>query len=164
MLEQQRLLIKTGEPSPDRKRLILDAGTHAPLGYAAWLPCTGPRWLRWLTPPALAVHEAEDEPLLFTVQRPWGLLRRWEVRDADEHRVGTFRDWVVLDRYDRRLARIERAGPAALRFRGPEGNELASLARGAEGMELAFAAELEGEPFAKMLLLAPALVLGQDSA
>jgi hypothetical protein len=160
MLEQQRLLIKPWETTTGRRRPILDALTGALLGFAVWQAERGPRWLRWLTHPVLAVHEAEDEPLLFTVHRPWGLLWRWEVRDADGHPVGTFRRRLIRNRWNDALAQIEPSPHAGtLWFRNPDGRQLAALTRNEEGMALAFADELEGEPFVKMLLLASVLVL-----
>src|SRR5205085_1385714 len=63
-------------------RLISDEN-GAPLGVALWRPLAAPRWLDWALPPRVAVHESDDEPLLFTAQRVWIPLPKWEVRDAD---------------------------------------------------------------------------------
>ncbi len=108
---------------------------------------------------ALEVCESEDESLLFTVRRQWGLEVRWEVCDADGHRVGMIGSEFLLDRFGRCLALVEPSGDAGrIHFRSLEGVELAALTlRGAE-MLLRFALPPEGDPFVKMVLLGAALV------
>jgi hypothetical protein len=87
------------------------------------------------------------------------LTTRWEVCDADGHRVGSLRGEVIRDRSGLSLAVLERLPDrSGARFRGPDGRELGTLTRCAEGVEMTFSAEIDGEPFVKMLLLAMALV------
>jgi hypothetical protein len=158
MLEQPALLIRAPSQSagPTRQDIVhAESGTR--VGFVRWQP-TGWSWLRWLVPPLALVHEVEDEPLLFTLQRVWSLEPRWEVRDADGHLVGSIAREFLLDRYGRCLALVERTGdPARIRFRSPEGQELGQLARQGSEARLEFALPPEGDPFAKMVMLATAL-------
>lgn len=161
MLEQQNLLLRPWATSAGGlgSRAILDPASGAPLGFACWRAAAGPCWRRWLAPAALAVHESDDEPLVFTVQRVWGLTPRWEVRDADGHYVGMLREQRLHDRYDRGLAAIERSPDrSTARFRGPDGRELGALSRSGDTTELTFTPSVDGQPFVKMVLLAAALL------
>ena len=78
MLENGALLLRPCTASPaaaalEPARAVLDALTGAPLGFAGWRRRA---WPRWLSRPVLAVHEADDAPLLFTVHGLWGLAGR----------------------------------------------------------------------------------------
>jgi hypothetical protein len=151
MLEYPTLLLPPRGASATQA--IVDASTGAPLGRARWRG--GPWWERLLCP-TLAVHEHEDEPLLFTVRRCWGLRPRHEVRDAEGRRVGFLQGPRVRNRFGRELAvlRQEEGGAA---FRTPDGRSLALLTAGPEGVQVAFSTDIDAEPFVKMLLLAAAL-------
>ena len=159
MLEQQALLLRHWSPAsgPDRRRDIVDPATGQRLGFAArTLPAR--TWLRWFTRPVVSVHEEEDESLLLLIHPLWGWLSSWDVRDADNHRVGVCRGAVLQDRFGMLLAGLERESDGSTwTFRGPDGVELGRLALSSEGTRLTFADGLEGNPFAKMLLLAKAL-------
>jgi hypothetical protein len=159
MLERGTLLLRPwAAQRAARVREVVEADGGRLLGRAYCQQPEADWWQRLLRPEALAVHEGEDEPLLFTVERPWRLAPRWQVRDADAHRVAALRSGWVLDRYSQPLAHLERAGSAgwALRMRG--GRELARLARADDGVLFHFAPDVQGEPFVKMALLAAALV------
>src|SRR5262249_47263381 len=102
MLEQHALLLRPwtrwagrdpARANCDRIRPLLDAATGIGLGFACWRWPVGPAWWRWLRGPALAVYETEDASLLFGAAWSWVPLPRWQVRDADAHRVGTLRHW-----------------------------------------------------------------------
>jgi hypothetical protein len=136
---------------------IACAETGQPLGFARRPPQPARPWWRRLRPPPLAVHELEDEPLVFTVRRPWFLSPRREVRDADENPVGSVRGSRVENIYGRTLATLVRASePGERVFRTPGGYELARLSPSPEGLRLAFAPGVD-DPFLRMLLLAAAL-------
>ncbi|HZT81381.1 MAG TPA: hypothetical protein VFA26_14220, partial [Gemmataceae bacterium] len=94
MLEEQTLLLG---PWAAGGRAVVAPATGRPLGVVRRQRAARPWWLRWLAGPVLAVHEADDEPLLFTVRRAWGLGRR-EVCDADGRLVGRLRGDRLLDR------------------------------------------------------------------
>jgi hypothetical protein len=112
----------------------------------------------WFGLPILVIHEAEDEPLLFTLRRRLTLPASWEVRDADGHHVG-----VVGTRYLEVCTRpswlnTAASGPAGAAFQDPKGRELATLSTVEDGWLLSFAPELDGDPFTRMVLLGAALV------
>src|SRR3954471_16060212 len=111
MLEQQTLLLRPWTSAPDAGgaaspiRPIL-APNGQLLGFAC-RPATASGWLGWLgwlARPVLAGHEAEDEPLLFTVHRLCGWTVSWDVHDADDHWVGAFRRRGLQDQLGHFLA------------------------------------------------------------
>jgi hypothetical protein len=157
MLEQRVLLLRP--PDPSGRRLITDPATGAPLGFARRHCPTGSRWWQRLRP-VLAVHEHEDEPLVFTVRRCWTLLPVREVREAEGRRIGLLQGTLIQDGFGQNLA-VRLWGPDRKRtvYRGPDGLDLAELAPGASGLCLTFPEALDSDPFLKMLLLAAALSL-----
>lgn len=148
MLERQALLIRP--PDATGRRGIVDPESGAALGHA------GRRRPRLLT--VLEVREVEDEPLLFTARRWWLVGPIWAIRDADGNGVGFVGGTWVQNHWGRRVAGREPAGPGRTLFRGRQGQELAAIQDDKEGRRLLFSAELDGEPFVKMLLLAAALL------
>jgi hypothetical protein len=133
------------------------------------------------------VLENEDASLLLIVQPRWGWRRRWEILDADHRRVGSFRSgrfawspdvvklWrlatpvdsgrhrflgtLVEDWYGRVLAWIEAPitrSPA--RLIAPDGEVVGTVAERGPDTVVKFAVVLEGNPFAKMALLAAVLL------
>ena len=102
MLESPTLLVRPSDPSG--VRAIVDTATRKPLGYAR--PGRRPWW--GLGPAVLEVHEQEDEPLLFTLRRGWGLTPRHEVRDAEGMPVGLVDGRFLRDGWGRCVA----VGPA----------------------------------------------------
>jgi hypothetical protein len=163
MLEEPTLLLRpwagSGRAAHRARREIASPVTGAPLGFARWRPTGLPLWRRWLDAPVLAVHEAQDEPLLCTIQRFWWFGPFWEVYEADGHRVATVTRDQITDRYGRPLAVRRRGRQGTVLWARPGGGgELALVTNGADGIRLHFADDLAGKPFAKMALLAAALV------
>jgi hypothetical protein len=114
---------------------------------------------------ALEIRETDDEPLLFTLLRPWFHNRAWEVFDAEDRPVGSLRGNLVRDRFGHHLAEVEQlAGGNGFRFGSRDGNELAVLRPDDAGSQLIFAEDLLGDPFARMLLLAGGLALTHSPA
>lgn len=155
MLEQPLLLLRPRDASP--RRAIVDAPTGVPLGFARRLPAAERPWWGQLGRPVLAVHEHEDEPLLFTVRRCWSLLPWHEVQDADGRSVGQVLEGLVENCYGRRVAVLRREADGGATFRGAGDAVLARLTEDASGLRIAFSADVENDPFIKMLLLAAAL-------
>jgi hypothetical protein len=156
MLEQAALLLRPWAPAAGaaRGRVVLDAVAGTPLGVAR-TPARPGGW-RWLARPALEVCETEDESLLCTVQRGWWPGSPWHVREAEGHLVGTVSGPSVVDRLGRTVALLRDSGGGGS-FLDPAGVELGRLERRPDGLRLTFAVWLEGDPFARMLLLAAAL-------
>ncbi len=155
MLEKRVLLVRPRTAAATQP--ILDAESGQPLGFANWRPAAEGPWWRRLAPAVVAVHEQEDEPLVFTVHRPWSLWPRREVRDADGRPVGSLRGGRVFDSGGvavAELAAVDSTPELVFRTRGRR--ELARLTPGPDGLRLAFSPDL-GDPFVRMLLLAAAL-------
>jgi hypothetical protein len=155
MLEHSTLLVRPRGAAP--VQAIVAADTGAPLGLARWTGGEAPPWWWPFDNRVLAVHEYEDEPLLFTVRRCWGLVSCQEVRDAEGHRVGTLAGSRVRNRFGRKLAVLCREGRGTWAFRGLGGEPLARVTGDERGRQVAFGPGVEGDPFAKMLLLAAVL-------
>jgi hypothetical protein len=148
MLERQALLIRPEDATG--RRVIVDPETGTPVGHAFRS--------RGLLRGTLEVREAEDEPLLFTVRGGWLPWPGRAVRDAEGHAVGWVGAKWVKNRWGRRVAVLEAGGRGRSVFRGRQGRELALLQEEKDGSRLRFRAEIDGEPFFKMLLLAAALM------
>jgi hypothetical protein len=151
MLEESELLL--GQPGRDAGRDIA-AASGAPVGSARWRPPGRPAWWRFGRR-VLEVREHDDEPLVFTVRRCWGLLSRYEVRDADGHGIGYVLGPWLQDSYGGCLAvcRPEAGGVLA-----PDGDVLAAVSNGGGATRVRFASSAAGDPFLKMMLLAAALL------
>jgi hypothetical protein len=164
MLEHPVLLLQTSAAArarADTNRApactIEDPVTSQLLGVARWQRPSRRSWLSWLRWPLLLVHEAGDEPLVFTVQRCWGVARYWEICDADHHLVAVARGPWLFDRFGDCLA-WTRFLADGCQLNGRDGVELAHWIRSGEELQLTFAEEVRGEPFVKMALLGAALV------
>ncbi|HEV3204428.1 MAG TPA: hypothetical protein VGY77_08600 [Gemmataceae bacterium] len=153
----------------DRKP-IRDLTTEVYLGFARRKRVVISSWIPWPAWPVIEVFETEDASLLFTTYcRSW--FRTWEVVDAENHLVGCLRPGPgsshatkklpgirINDSSIQSIAWMERpAAPSTGRILGPAGKELGFLAPSDQGTELRFAASLQGDPFAKMLILAACL-------
>lgn len=155
MLEHATLLLLA--PNPPSKQIV-EPSTGAPLGFAR--PRRRRFWERAFGGPLLEVHEHEDGSLLCTIRR--GLL--WPYRrlvyDADGFLVGAVRGRRLEDPPGRVFA-VRRPNPdgAGEVFLDADGRTLAALRQEKEGVSVAFAEAITGDPFAKMLVLAAALSL-----
>jgi hypothetical protein len=146
------------QPIERCQRVICAAASREPLGQARWRPGTTLTWLRWLIGPILEVVETEDESLLFTLRRVRGWRASWEVRDADGRLIGSVSPDEAWDPIGRRVARLQAASEGSTRrWLMPEGHDLGTVTSAAEGTLVSFGPFLDGNPFAKMLLLATTL-------
>jgi hypothetical protein len=133
---------------------ITDPTSGQPLGVARWRTPRRHLFAR----PVLEVHEADDEPLVSTVHRHWLFRRTWHVRDADGERVGSIRGTCLRGRFGQLLARCQPSPEGGVSFQSHERRELATLIGAAKEVQMTFAAEVQGDPFVKMVLLAAALL------
>ena len=150
MLEQRVLLVRSRTASA--VQAIVDGESGAALGSVRWKSESPSSWWRLFGRCVMAVHEHEDEPLLFTLRRAWSLLPRREVRDAENQPVGSLLGRLVQDQHGRAVASLQDGI-----FRSPRQHVLAELASAPDGLRLSFHADVADEPFVKMLLLAAAL-------
>jgi hypothetical protein len=154
MLEHRVLLVRP--PRVSAVQVIDDGDSGAPLGFVRRVAATPGSWWLSFGRSLLAVHEHEDEPLLFTIRRAWSLLPRREVCDADGWPVGSLLGRFVHDRHGRTVAALQ-VGNGCGSFRSPSQRTLAEWTTIAEGVRIEFHPDIAGEPFVKMLLLAAAL-------
>jgi hypothetical protein len=105
----------------------------------------------------LHVHEQEEAPLVFTVRRDCLWWAQRAVCDAEGQCVGYVSGRSVRDR-NHLLYAVPRPDSDGVVYERPGGEPLAATAHTADGLELAFTDRVERDPFAKMLLLAAALL------
>jgi hypothetical protein len=143
---------------PVTTRTILDPATRSFLGLARCSHQSATVWFGYMARPTVEVFETEDESLLFTITRTWGLGTGWVVCDADGHRIGTLRSNLVRDQRGRQLATLEPSAPGTpRRWLAPDGQELGTIAVAGEGLLATFSMAIADNPFVKMLLLATLL-------
>lgn len=165
MLESSELLIlpwkfipaTAQDPSPGWTRRVLDPVTGARLGFVT---SSTRRWagLSWCQRHQLDVFEDPDASSLMSVRRPWGVLRMWQVHDADERYIGAVYQGYLFDGVGYFFAYAEpSAGPTTHFFtRGRV--HLGSWTNLPDGAgRLVFTPCLESSPFARMILLGRAL-------
>ncbi len=139
-------------------RAVADAAGKT-LGHVRQAPQRGPRWLRWLDRRTLEVCEAPDGSLVFSLRRGWGWPGAWQLIDADGRLVGALRGRAIVDGFGQWLALVEQPDASNRgRFLAIEGHELGNYSLDGGGPRISFAPEMEGNPFAKMMLLGAILV------
>jgi hypothetical protein len=142
-------------------RAIVEPVTDLSLGFAVWDAAGLSGFFSWLGRKKVQVFESEDESLLMTLYRPWGLSRKWEVVDAEERRIGRlFRD-VVLDGMGELLATMSAYGDGLeMALRDPEGAILATWRDiPGQGRYFRFGEAVADNPFLRMAVLAGVLAL-----
>ena len=135
------------------------ADTGVPVGSARRMSARPAIWW-WVGRTVMEVREADDEPLLFSICRRWGLWSRYDIRDADDVYVGGLRGIQVWDAFGAPLASLGAdEGTGARRWVGLAGSVLAEVRADTEGTHLRFTDEASGSPFVRMVLLAAVLML-----
>lgn len=183
MLESRSLLLEwvaAAAGAPDRRHnwahadrvLVRDRNGTAILGVAQ-RPDTPTSWFR--RGREVEVLEGEDRALLFTLRRYWFVTPFWLVDDSEGSRVGTIKNararQYQFDRRDSPIARLpseRESGVLVETVNGAEGqvltpynSVLASLRLLPEHTVVEFGDDLAGDPFARMLVLATALLWGR---
>ncbi|MFL5241121.1 MAG: hypothetical protein ACJ8FY_03355 [Gemmataceae bacterium] len=164
MLEYSRLLLhlrsaskrQAGSPPPIVLGEIVEPVERLALGTIRQQR-RRPRWWPLGGQSSLAIHEQDDNPLLFTIHRLWTWPRAWEIRDADGTVVGRTRRGVILPWQSLITAISAVHQGQTLIFLTPAGKQLGTLLSQEEGLLLAFAEELHEDPLTKMLLLGAVL-------
>jgi hypothetical protein len=158
MLESSSLLILPWHDDPSRGgwiRLIADGATTTALGLVCARAPAAASWLSWLRGQRLEVLEGDDAALLMMLIRPWGLSRAWQVQDAEERAVGTVHPLQLVDSEGGRRGIVDRQDSKHGRILGAESQALAHYeVKPDHAAVLRFAADLEPNPFLRMLLLA----------
>lgn len=140
------------EPSAPHVMTVLDASSQR-LGLVREAARS------WFAPRLLEVFELDDESLVFRLQR--GLLSGWAVSDAEGQMVGRLSGWqanLLEDGGGRPVGSVQQLSAATTQIVAHDARELGRFEQSARGVELSFAADLTGEPFLKMLVLAATLV------
>jgi hypothetical protein len=158
MLEQPELLLGPWvRTDRGRRRVISAPATRQVLGGVR---APTPTWLSWFTRQYQQVLETEDDSLLMTLWKPWGLARTWDVLDADEHRVGILYRNVLLDSSGRRIGVAQHLNEQRGHFWDEHSIEIGAFASQVSGTVLTFSPTLEGKPFTRMILLGAILSWG----
>jgi hypothetical protein len=110
------------------------------------------------------VLESEDESLLLTLLGPWGMLRPWEVFDAEDRLVCTIHGGLLFDSGGVLRARHSAlADPPRQSFLSTRGEELAWFRPAENGVELMFLPPVQDDPYSRMSLLGATLAALEDS-
>jgi hypothetical protein len=165
MLERAELLLlpwTLDTPDPDAVwvRHVLDGATLATLGLVRGASLR-PSWRTWFRAQRLEVLETEDAALLMTLVRSWGWSRLWSIYDAEDQHVGSLYPPALFDAEGLRRGDLHMESALRGEILGPTGQRLAEIEErnATEALRLRFAADLEPNPFLRMLLLAAALIL-----
>lgn len=152
MLERSQLWL-ANLPTPAESARLATAPAGEPLGFARWHSGAN-----FLAAAVLAVHEHDEEPLLFSVRRSWTWWRRYGVTDADDRLVGYTQTDALLTPAARAIVwRIPSAGE--IRYHIVGGPLLATARAEGSGVGLRFHTGAGTEnPFLRMLVLAAVLV------
>lgn len=176
-LRLEWMVARTHPLSGSRPAVRIDESTTLACVGVARAPSPGKSW-RWTIGRDLDVHEGEDEALLFSLRWSWFLGSFWLVLDADGQPIGKIRRTRRHGVLFRRLGYGEPAADAAgsvaeIPSESATHNGAAvtlAVATSSAGQELGrlrcaglstwvtFSKELDSDPFAKMLLVAAALL------
>lgn len=139
------------EAADDGWMAILDPSTRGRLGVVREAQRS------WFGPRTLEIYESDDESLVFQMQR--GLLPGWVISDSEGQRIGRLSGWqtVTLEDATGQLLATVVADTGSMNIIAGEGHELGRFTHSAAGVEVSFNAEIMGDPFVKMLVLAAAI-------
>jgi hypothetical protein len=169
MLEAPSLLIHPWHNSNGVQhgwsRLVLNGATSASLGSIRWIGPPRDAWFASLRGHRLEVLETDDAALLMMLVRPWGMTRMWHVWDAEERRVGMVYPPVLMDGEGSRRGYVDAVDHTCGMVLDPSARVLAEFERTTDWITmLRFAADLEPNPFLRMLIVAGVIVQEQPPA
>jgi hypothetical protein len=165
MLEHPALLIHDWQPAdhaeaaPAWTRAIATSARQ-PLGFVRLAGETGTSWFSWLRKVQLDLFETDDASHLMSVTRSWGMLRAWDVHDADDRHIGVIHPKTLMTGDRERLGFLDFESNDKGRVLDPVGQQLAAYARApGTALVLTFEPQPTANPFLRMLILASVLTL-----
>ena len=159
MLEHSTLLVhgwRCADASALWTRAITDAFGQ-PLGFVRFEGDLAGSWFSWLRKVRLDVRETEDASHLMTVARAWGVLRAWDVHDADDHHVGIIAAKTLVTPEHQRLGFLDFSAEHG-RILDPGGQMIGKHVRKESNVEVTFMPQ-SANPFLRMLMLGSILTL-----
>jgi len=130
-----------------------------PLGFVRFDGAVRSPFFSWLRSVRLEVYETDDASHLMSLVRAWGVLRIWDVYDAEERRVGSIYPPNLVDSEGQRRGFLEHHGPDRGKALDPANHVLATFQRRLDSLDLAFMPEPAPNPFLRMLILGAVLCL-----
>jgi hypothetical protein len=155
-----------GWDQPGWGRSISEPATGVCLGFVRAAAPHSWRWRgpwSWLAGRRLDVLETEDASLLMSVRHPWLGCGRWHVVDAENRRLGIIQRPHVLDGDRGWLGTVDRDGTDG-RFRLASGEVAARFEKQDAGLVVRHAADVDPNPFLRMVVLGAALALAPRPA
>ena len=164
MLELPALLIHDWQPAAAAEATqawtrTISTPARQPLGFVRLVGETGASWFSWLRKVQLDLFETDDASHLMSVTRSWGVLRAWDVHDADDRHVGVIHPKTLMTGNRERLGFLDFESLDKGRVLDPGGQLLASYARTPRTATVLTFAPQPTNPFLRMLILASVLTL-----
>ena len=116
-------------------------------------------WFSWLRKARLDVFETEDASHLMSLTRAWGVLRAWDVHDAEERHVGRINPKTMMTGERVRLGFLDFESADQGRILDQTGQVLAQYGRKGALVEVTFTPGSSANPFLRMLILGSILTL-----
>ena len=136
---------------------------HRRLGFVRYQKLAPISWLFWLRKTRLDVFETEDASLLMSLTRSWTMLPIWELHDAEDRHVGSVYPRSLVADGGQALGYLDLETEGQGRILDHAGRMLLTFAKkNGDICELAFAAQLDANPFLRMLMLG--YILSLDSS
>jgi hypothetical protein len=137
-------------------RPIADAGGRS-LGFARFVGNPQSAWFSWFRKRRLDIFETDDASHLMTLTRSWGMLRSWDLHDAEDRHVGNVYSRTIVSGEGEQLGFLDRQGGRIL---DPASRVLARFGSKSAGiLEVKFTHESTANPFLRMLILGCILTL-----
>jgi len=153
MLEFDHLFIC--KPDSQGQRYIQTVPDLVTVGFTR--KCQTQNWIEKLfKKETITFHETGDEPLVFSLRKPWWYSNWYEVVEAEDYRIGLFDDKKIINgsvewgylAIDRKTIALKTKCQRLLATFQPDGM----------GEKIIFSPEVSSEPYLKMLLLGFVLV------
>ena len=158
MLEHSSLLVHGWLHRPPLWTRPITDSTGRSLGCVHLEEIADASWFSWLRKVRLDVYETEDASHLMSLTRSWGMLRAWDVYDAEDRHVGTIHPKTLMTAERVRLGVLDFESEDQGQILDPAGQVLASY-RKKPGNVLEVTLSPPPHPFLRMLILGSILTL-----